>query len=111
MVRGVGFLKVREPAYKVLNFLSRLVAKLARRESRFSAQLLLGWIWNWDCPDQTLGIWMLRVLEDLISRANFHQLAILHNSDSVAQNIYDAKVVADEEAGEFQLSLELLKQL
>lgn len=61
--------------------------------------------------DEALSVWVFRVAQNLIARALLDQLTPVHDRDAVRKHIDDREVVADEQAGELQLLLEILQQV
>src|SRR5215210_3192129 len=54
---------------------------------------------------------MLRSGEQLVARRQLDDLAEVHDGDSIAEELDGREVVADEQAGEAELALEIAKQV
>ena len=51
------------------------------------------------------------MLEDLVAISYFNQAPFLHHRDAVGQDVDNSKIVADEEAGEFQFILKVEQKI
>jgi hypothetical protein len=88
-----------------------LKSKLLGCETCLAALPLFFWVWNRNRSDKALGVRILCILKNRITLAYFNQSSILHNRNSVRQDVYDRKVMADEETGKLQLILKLKKKV
>src|SRR5690349_24554385 len=61
--------------------------------------------------DETLRVRVGRTAQDLVARAHLHELAVVHHRDAVGEDVDDGEVVADEEARELQLLLQVLQEV
>jgi hypothetical protein len=82
---------------------------LASGHSSLATLLLLGWIRHWNSRQEHLGVFVLRIAQDLVSVANLNKSTVLHHGDSVSQNFDHGDVVADKETRELELFLNFLK--
>ena len=60
---------------------------------------------------QRLGVWMARILEDLVCKAVFHDLPGIHDGHAVCHIGDDAEVMRDVDDGHVQFLLQLLDEL
>jgi hypothetical protein len=59
------------------------------RGESFAAYALLSWIWNRNGSNEATCVITLWMLQDLIAIADFNKFTVLHNSNSVSQDIHD----------------------
>ena len=80
------------------------------RRTRNGNQPLVAAVQLGDGPQQTLGVFMLRIVEDLIHGAALADAARVHHDDLVAHVGDDAQVVRNHDDGHAQLLLQVLHQ-
>ena len=64
-----------------------------------------------DGGEQSLGVGVQRILEDVLGSAVFHQVAQIHNAHGVGDMLHHGQIVGDEQIGELILLLQLLQQI
>ncbi len=64
-----------------------------------------------DRVDQRLRVGMLRILDHLLRRSLLDDAAQIHDADAVRHVLHDCQIVADEQVGQAQLSLQILHEV
>lgn len=64
-----------------------------------------------DGGEQSLGVGVQRILEDVLGSAVFHQVAQIHNTHGVGDMLHHGQIVGNEQIGELILLLQLLQQI
>ena len=86
-------------------------SRAAAGGARLAADALLLGVGHRHRGDQALRVGVVRAAQDLVAGAGLHELAVVHHRDAVGEDVDDREVVADEQARELQLLLQLLQQL
>jgi len=66
---------------------------------------------NRNCREQSLGIGVERIAEDILGLTVLNKIAQIHNADGIGDMLNNAQVVGDEEIGEVTLFLQFLQQV
>ncbi len=59
---------------------------------------------------QPLGVFLLRVVEEVVGRTVLHHLAVLHHDDLISHLPHHSEVMRNKELGQIHLYLQLSKQ-
>ena len=68
-------------------------------------------VWNRDCRHQRLGVWVLRVCEQLLSLAQLHNLPQVHHRYPVADVLNHGEVMGNKQVRQTKLFLQIFKHV
>lgn len=60
---------------------------------------------------QGLGIFFLRINQDILCGASFNNVPMLHDKDIVAKSLDDLQIMADEQIGKFVFVTKILEKV
>ena len=63
-----------------------------------------------DGVQQPLGVFLLRVVEEIVGRTVFNHLAVLHHDDLISHLPHHSEVVRNKQVGQIHLFLQLSEQ-
>ena len=64
---------------------------------------------DWNCGEQSLGVGMQGILEQLFGVAQLDDLSQVHHGDPLAGVLHDQEMVGDEQVGQIEIGLKLFQ--